>query len=310
MKTGAELVAFARSKIGCGYVFGSTGELITDAFLLAKAAQYPSQYSSAYLQSSRRWIGHIAFDCSGLVRYPTGSTTNANGFYTRCTSKAQIGSLADIPKVAGLLLFKINTKGVAYHVGIYDGNGRVVEARGVAYGVIERDIDSTWSYWGYCHIINYGGTASMLLKVGSTGAEVKTLQVNLNTIGGYGLVVDGNFGAKTEAAVKDFQSKHALVADGIVGDKTLAAIAQALTPTPVVLPAPNYAGQLNEAAISIAQKDAQIVQLKSEIEQYKSQISAMQSQYDGLNKVVGVQLGELKAVGIALDTLNAIASKY
>ena len=35
-----------------------------------------------------------------------------------------------------------------------------------------------------------------------------------------GLVLDGDFGEKTEAAVKEFQGSHGLVIDGIVGPKT------------------------------------------------------------------------------------------
>lgn len=54
----------------------------------------------------------------------------------------------------------------------------------------------------------------MLLKVGSTGEDVKKLQTKL------GLTVDGSFGPKTETAVKDWQSKNGLTADGIVGDGT------------------------------------------------------------------------------------------
>ena len=54
----------------------------------------------------------------------------------------------------------------------------------------------------------------MLLKVGSTGEDVKKLQTKL------GLTADGSFGPKTETAVKDWQSKNGLTADGIVGDGT------------------------------------------------------------------------------------------
>lgn len=66
------------------------------------------------------------------------------------------------------------------------------------------------------------------LKKGSTGEAVKTLQTNLNKIGNYQLVVDGSFGAATDKAVRDFQTKHKLAVDGCVGMSTQAAINDAL----------------------------------------------------------------------------------
>lgn len=57
------------------------------------------------------------------------------------------------------------------------------------------------------------------LKNGSKGTDVKTLQTKLNSIG-YGLVVDGVFGKKTETAVKEFQKANELSVDGVVGPKT------------------------------------------------------------------------------------------
>lgn len=58
----------------------------------------------------------------------------------------------------------------------------------------------------------------MLLKVGSTGNQVKELQRLLS------LTEDGVFGIDTLKAVKDFQSKNGLVSDGIVGSKTFEAL--------------------------------------------------------------------------------------
>jgi putative chitinase len=54
----------------------------------------------------------------------------------------------------------------------------------------------------------------MLLKIGSTGEDVKRLQRFL------GLKDDGSFGSLTETKVKEFQIKNNLTADGVVGDGT------------------------------------------------------------------------------------------
>jgi hypothetical protein len=58
------------------------------------------------------------------------------------------------------------------------------------------------------------------LRIGSKNESVKYLQLSLNRIGNYGLLPDGDFGAKTDAAVKDFQRKNFLAVDGIVGTFT------------------------------------------------------------------------------------------
>ena len=57
------------------------------------------------------------------------------------------------------------------------------------------------------------------VSYGSSGADVKKLQEALNAHG-YSLAVDGQFGAKTQAAVKDYQKKNGLQVDGIAGKNT------------------------------------------------------------------------------------------
>ncbi|AXK34965.1 hypothetical protein DVA86_22285 [Streptomyces armeniacus] len=58
---------------------------------------------------------------------------------------------------------------------------------------------------------------------GATGGAVKAAQTQLNVYG-HGLEVDGSFGDRTVAAVKDFQRGHKLAVDGVVGPQTWAAL--------------------------------------------------------------------------------------
>lgn len=83
---------------------------------------------------------------------------------------------------------------------------------------------------------------TIVLKRGSTGQNVVTLQATLKTrYPSYAgkIVTDGIFGPATEAVVKEFQRRSGLEVDGIVGAKTQAALGlsfvQPGTPTP---PAP------------------------------------------------------------------------
>lgn len=62
-----------------------------------------------------------------------------------------------------------------------------------------------------------------MLRKGSRGNDVKTLQTLLNE-NGYSLVVDGIFGSRTDSAVRNYQSSKGLVVDGIVGSKTWGAL--------------------------------------------------------------------------------------
>jgi putative chitinase len=75
----------------------------------------------------------------------------------------------------------------------------------------------------------------MLLKLGSEGEDVKKLQQKL------GVDPIGKFGPKTDAAVREWQSKHGLTADGIVGDGTWGKMFSESTvsaPTLITEPAP------------------------------------------------------------------------
>lgn len=64
----------------------------------------------------------------------------------------------------------------------------------------------------------------VLLKVGSTGADVMELQTKLNYVGLNVGKVDGIYGSMTKQGVINFQMAQSLVGDGIVGPITIKAL--------------------------------------------------------------------------------------
>jgi putative chitinase len=72
----------------------------------------------------------------------------------------------------------------------------------------------------------------MLLKKGDNNEQVKQLQTKL------GIDPIGNFGPKTEEAVKAFQLKNGLTPDGVVGSGTWNKIMDISSPTSVAAPTP------------------------------------------------------------------------
>ena len=67
------------------------------------------------------------------------------------------------------------------------------------------------------------------IRYGSSGNDVSELQKLLNQ-NGYTLDVDGRFGPKTQAAVRDYQTKNKLTVDGIVGNQTWGALTKGSSP--------------------------------------------------------------------------------
>lgn len=55
-----------------------------------------------------------------------------------------------MPDIPGVLVF------MPGHVGVYVGNGKVIEARGHAYGVVQTDLNKRgWKEWGKLNWIEY-----------------------------------------------------------------------------------------------------------------------------------------------------------
>jgi hypothetical protein len=74
----------------------------------------------------------------------------------------------------------------------------------------------------------------MILRVGSNGPEVVTLQKRLSELGVYSGTTDGLFGGGTESAVRRFQRSAGLAEDGRVGSDAWLRIVGTPMPTPAI----------------------------------------------------------------------------
>ncbi|HEX9061110.1 MAG TPA: peptidoglycan endopeptidase, partial [Clostridia bacterium] len=63
-----KLLALARTKLGCGYVWGCQGEILTPQLLNTLKNKYGAQhYELGNGVSASKWVGSQVFDCSGLI---------------------------------------------------------------------------------------------------------------------------------------------------------------------------------------------------------------------------------------------------
>lgn len=148
--TGSRSAAFARSKIGQGYIYGARGQTCTAAFRRQQAKQYPAQAQNI-LVTGAKWDGLPVWDCAQLTRYaakaagvelPSGATSQ----WRKARWKRK-GTIETIPENEVVYLYK--QKGaIMQHTGIALGDGTCVHARGTAYGVVHQPVrDYPWTHW-------------------------------------------------------------------------------------------------------------------------------------------------------------------
>ena len=220
-----------------GYVYGTAGILWTEARQKAATREQTVKYGS-------KWIGHYVADCSGLFKWAfkqLGGTMyhGSNTMYkSYCTAKGKLskGKRTDGKELLPGTAVFTGTEGDHGHVGLYIGNGEVIEAKGTQYGVVKSKVtDKKWTYWGELKGVDYdmsehqtgdAGALHPVLRKGDKGSAVKELQIKLIdrgfSCGSYG--ADGDFGNATEKAVKAFQTASGLQPDGVVGARTWAAL--------------------------------------------------------------------------------------
>lgn len=169
-KTNLGLVEYARKQIGRPYWYGTYGNIGSAVLYSAKKKQYPKYY--APWTDFPEQFGERVHDCVGLIKGYLWSDTpssapkyngcqdvSANDMRSLCKEKGTISSMPDTP---GVLVF------MSGHVGIYAGNGEVVEARGHEYGVVVTKLsERPWKYWGKCPFVEYGSPSTITVKPGT-----------------------------------------------------------------------------------------------------------------------------------------------
>ena len=146
------------------------------------------------------------------------------------------------------------------------------------------------------------------LKLNSKGTEVRNLQQDLTTLGYYWAEITGNFGAKTETAVKRFQEENGLTADGVAGTKTLNAIAAAVARKGGTSASSSSAG----TTLKLNSQGTKVSQLQTDLKQLGYYYAEITGNFG--SKTEAAVKAFQKAKGLTADgvagtkTLNAIAA--
>ena len=266
-----DLIALFRQALSekWGYIWGTAGVTWTAARQAALEKTTDGSRANSRRYGSK-WIGKKVADCSGLFSWAfkqLGGTMyhGSNTMYLKwCAAKGELknGKRTDFATLKpGTAVFCWD--GSTYsHVGLYVGEGTVIEAAGAREGVTTSPVTATkWKFWGELSGVGYGagngaagspsafvpappaggepperGEADAVsasapagrptLRRGSRGEAVREMQAALEHLG-YSLApygADGDFGKVTEAAVRVFQKDRGLTTDGVCGPLTWAAL--------------------------------------------------------------------------------------
>ena len=163
-KNAADLVQYAihTYEEHWGYVWGTFGHVLTESLFEAKLTQYPDALSGNADFIRQTWVGGRTTDCVGLIKgygwldaeteeiiYNTNGMPDitANEMYHAASVS---GTIDTIPETPGLAVWHDG------HIGVYIGNGEVVEAMGTRYGVVKTKLDGArWTHWLKIPYISY-----------------------------------------------------------------------------------------------------------------------------------------------------------
>lgn len=158
-KNNAGLVEYCKAQLGLPYWFGTFGQTASASLYASKKEQYPKYYTASDYSTQ---FGKRVHDCAGLIKgylwsatptsapkYNAATDYGATAFYQHCNKK---GTIDTFDKVPGRLVFKGKNQKMS-HVGVYIGDGKIIEAKGHKYGVVESKLDANWTHWGQCDLL-------------------------------------------------------------------------------------------------------------------------------------------------------------
>lgn len=182
-----------------GYIYGKTHEMWSEEKqrAYAKENQGDPDKENSVLYGGK-WAGHWVTDCSGLFKWAFGTLGGsiAHGSnsiwdkYCRDQGELRSGKRTDGKKLLpGTAVFTStkSAKGTRHnHIGLYVGDGVVIEARGAVDGVTTSTVSSwRWTHWGELRDVNLSdgeqdsgkGTeemkeATVVLPAGASGSTV------------------------------------------------------------------------------------------------------------------------------------------
>lgn len=254
-KTGQGLTKHAKSKLGTPYFYGLKMQKLTEKIMSDMHKAYPSTVTVAYLNKTRskKMVGKVCVDCSGLISSYTGHVLGSAQLYAQAYTRLKIDTYKDWAN--GVVVWR---KG---HVGVFskeNGKYYVYEAKGIDYGTVKSVFNKakwtcglTFKWMKYNYSVNHVKTATWkgenpysqykptvvvtsdsnakekgIKKYISSGNSVKWVQWELcqagysediEAAGG----IDGKCGNTTVECTERYQKSAKLTVDGVCGLETI-----------------------------------------------------------------------------------------